>query len=255
MGDAGHGAQAGVRALRLLVIAVIAFLVVVGSSGCASQPTGAAAVTIETPAPQAAVTPSPSSTATPSPSPSPTSTATPSPTPPPPTATPLPGLPARVVNVLDGETLDVDFGDRLDRVRLMGIDAPAIAAPFQPAECFGNEAAAHMLKLVEGKTVQVAADFVNNLRDAAQRLYAYVWLPDGRMLNGVMIADGYAYAQAERIQHRFLADFQVVERQARAQGRGLWSPRTCNGQRQTTTPQPPQPVPSPANATPKPAGS
>jgi micrococcal nuclease len=53
------------------------------------------------------------------------------------------------------------------------------------------------------------------------RLLAYVYLPDGRMLNRALIEEGYGYADP-RYDHPLKRDFQQAMDEARRQGRGLW---------------------------------
>ena len=53
------------------------------------------------------------------------------------------------------------------------------------------------------------------------RLLAYVYLPDGAMLNSVLVAGGYAYADP-RYRHRCDSEFRRLQRQARASRAGLW---------------------------------
>ena len=65
--------------------------------------------------------------------------------------------PARVVRVVDGDTLVIELEGREERVRYIGIDTPESVAPNQPVECFGKEASAENERLVgEGWVYQVA---------------------------------------------------------------------------------------------------
>jgi micrococcal nuclease len=52
-------------------------------------------------------------------------------------------------------------------------------------------------------------------------LLAYVFLPDGRMLNSVLVAEGYGYADP-RYEHRYKASFARLQRQAMEARAGLW---------------------------------
>src|SRR5690349_2717705 len=50
---------------------------------------------------------------------------------------------ARVVRVIDGDTIDVRLGDgRTERVRYIGVDTPETVDPRTVVECFGAEASA-----------------------------------------------------------------------------------------------------------------
>ena len=124
------------------------------------------------------------------------------------------------VRVVDGDTVIVRGQDnRLLRVRLIGIDAPESVRPDWPVEYFGKEAAAFTRALAEGKAVRLKYD--TQRHDKYDRLLAYVYLPDGRMLNEEMLREGYAHAFT-RFPFRYLDKFRRLERKARKEKRGLW---------------------------------
>jgi micrococcal nuclease len=140
------------------------------------------------------------------------------------------GLPqGRVVRVVDGDTVDVALGSGRALVRLLGIDTPESVDPRQPVQCFGREAAAKAQELVEGRTVGLEADPSQDDRDRHGRLLRYVWLPNGRLVNLELVAQGYAHEYTFRAPHKHAEAFREAERRAREQGRGLWAPETCAG--------------------------
>lgn len=124
------------------------------------------------------------------------------------------------VRVVDGDTLMVRGQDnRLLRVRLIGIDAPESVRPDWPVEAFGRESAAFTRALAEGKVVRLRFDYQRY--DKYNRLLAYVYLPDGRMLNEEILKEGYAHAFT-RFSFRYLDKFRRLEQKARKHKRGLW---------------------------------
>jgi micrococcal nuclease len=83
----------------------------------------------------------------------------------------------RVTAVVDGDTLRVeDLGGReLGRVRLLGIDAPEVAHPPEPAECYADQATDLLEELAPvGSTVQLVTDSGQPNRDRYDRLLRYV---------------------------------------------------------------------------------
>ena len=58
-------------------------------------------------------------------------------------------------------------------------------------------------------------------RDRHQRLLAYVYLPDGRMLNQRLISQGWARA-FRKFNYRHKENFLRLQKSARAEKRGLW---------------------------------
>lgn len=83
----------------------------------------------------------------------------------------------RVTAVVDGDTLRVEdlAGRPLGRVRLLGIDAPEVAHPPTPAECYADQATDLLEDLAPvGSTVQLVTDSGQPDRDRYDRLLRYV---------------------------------------------------------------------------------
>src|SRR5215216_3683085 len=90
-------------------------------------------------------------------------------------------IPGTVINVVDGDTVDVQFADGgTERIRLIGIDTPEVVDPHEPVQCFGREASARAHDLLDGRAVLVELDPTQGERDRYGRLLAYLWLSDGR---------------------------------------------------------------------------
>ncbi|MDQ4078081.1 MAG: thermonuclease family protein [Chloroflexota bacterium] len=165
-------------------------------------------------------------------------------TPVPPTATPeLQQVATQVIDIVDGDTIKVLMDGQVYTVRLIGMDTPETKHPSKPVECFGQEASVKAYELLTGQMVYLEADPSQDDRDRYNRLLRYVWLPDGRLFNQEMIAQGYAYEYTYDLPYKYQAEFKQAQQQADAQDLGLWAPTTCNGERVATQPAPePAPV-------------
>jgi len=128
---------------------------------------------------------------------------------------------ATVLRVIDGDTLVVKVDGREEKVRLIGVDTPETVHPNKPVEYFGKEASAFTKRMAEGKEVRLEADPENDDRDRYGRLLRYVWLPDGRLLNLLIVQEGYGHAYTKYPFSR-MEEFRKAEREARELGRGLW---------------------------------
>jgi micrococcal nuclease len=131
-----------------------------------------------------------------------------------------------VVNVVDGDTLDIDVPNSHyphTRIRLWGVDTPETKKPNTPVQYFGPEATKFTTTLTLGKTVTIYLDEGNRTRDNKEynRLLGYVKLPDGRFLNEVLVSGGFAYADL-RFRHSFYNKYKQLEAAARSQKKGLW---------------------------------
>jgi len=129
-----------------------------------------------------------------------------------------------VVEVNDGDTITVKSNGHLERVRFIGIDTPEKNHPDKPVQCFAEAASQKMSELIGAYDVALQADPTNTNRDRYDRLLRYVYLPDGTMLNRVMVEEGYAFAYLA-FPYQHLEEFQRLEDEARQANRGLW--RSC----------------------------
>src|ERR1044071_8328926 len=97
---------------------------------------------------------------------------------------------ARVVRVVDGDTVVVRTGGHDERVRYIGVDTPESVKPGTPVQCFAKAASAANRRLVDGRRVRL--DYDAERRDRYGRLLAYVYRrEDGEFVNAALVRDGY----------------------------------------------------------------
>jgi micrococcal nuclease len=126
-----------------------------------------------------------------------------------------------VVRVVDGDTINVQLADRVEKIRYIGVNAPEIHHPIKGAE-LGGRAAAHVNRgLVIGRRVRLELDV--QPRDRYGRLLAYVWVGD-TMVNAELVRLGYAQVMTVPPNVRYQDLFLKLQREARDAGRGLWRP-------------------------------
>jgi endonuclease YncB( thermonuclease family) len=129
----------------------------------------------------------------------------------------------RVVEVIDGDTIKVDIGEKIETVRLIGMDTPEIAGPYNPQDdYFGPEAAQYTKQLLENQLVYLIPDPMQSNRDKYDRLLRYVFLEDGTLVNAKLVADGFAYNYMYE-PFQFMKQFDYLEKQAKEKQLGLWS--------------------------------
>ncbi len=136
------------------------------------------------------------------------------------------GRTVRVARAVDGDTVRLALSDpKRDRrqtvVRLWGVDTPETVKPETPVEHYGPEAAKFTRRATEGKTVRLEL-VPARTRGRYDRVLAYLHLPDGRLLNAVLVEQGYAYADP-RYGHPRLEEFLELQQRARRARRGLWA--------------------------------
>jgi micrococcal nuclease len=129
---------------------------------------------------------------------------------------------ARVVRVVDGDTIDVIAGGAPLRVRYIGVDTPETRHSSKAAQCYGKAASDFNARLVSGQRVRLVRDAQQ--RDRYGRLLAYVYRTrDGLFVNAELARRGYAKALAIAPDTRFAERFAKLAREARDAGRGRWS--------------------------------
>jgi micrococcal nuclease len=127
---------------------------------------------------------------------------------------------ARVTRHTDGDTL---WLSGVGKVRLIGIDTPEV---FGDRECFGREASAFVERTVPlGTPVRYRLGVEE--RDRYGRALVYLWLGDGRFLNRLLAARGYALPLTIPPNVEYEDLFLRAARRARAAGRGLWGRPGC----------------------------
>jgi micrococcal nuclease len=123
---------------------------------------------------------------------------------------------AKVVAVLDGDTIVIGGGQK---VRYAGLNTPESHHPDKLPEYCGQEAFAANRRLVAGKTVRLELD--ERRRDKYGRLLAYVYV-DSLLVNAELIRQGYAQVSTYKGNQRYHEEFERLQQNAIAARRGLW---------------------------------
>ncbi len=131
---------------------------------------------------------------------------------------------AQVVQVIDGDTIEVRLGSSSNRinVRYIGIDTPEPYATQIP-ECGSKEASARNKELVAHKTVTLVPGL--DPYDTYGRLLAYVYV-DTIFVNEILVREGYASVVMIKPNTQFKTSFTNLYTHARIHQLGIWS--VCN---------------------------
>ncbi len=132
---------------------------------------------------------------------------------------------ARVVRVVDGDTIVVRLGGRDERLRYIGMDTPETKKPDTPVQWMGPEASRANAALVKGRTVVLEKDVSET--DRFGRLLRYVWLADGdrwTLVDLELVRRGFAQVETDPPDVKYADRFVAAERSAREAQVGLWGP-------------------------------
>lgn len=126
----------------------------------------------------------------------------------------------KVVRVVDGDTIKVNFNGIEESLRMIGIDTPESVHPDGSKNTEAGKIASEYTKsMIEGK--EVTLEFDVQERDKYGRLLAYVWLGN-TMFNKTLLQEGYAQVSTYPPNIKYVNDFVALERIARENKKGLW---------------------------------
>lgn len=127
---------------------------------------------------------------------------------------------ARVIEIVDGDTVVLDNGEE---VRLVGIQAPKLplGRPNFHSWPLADEAKKTLSDFSSGRKVSLF--YGSRQRDRYGRHLAHLYLDDGTWLQGKMIRLGFARVYGFRDNRALLAELLALEAQARAARRGIWT--------------------------------
>jgi micrococcal nuclease len=143
---------------------------------------------------------------------------------------PVDAFPARVLEVIDGDTFEALFpGSPVSvTVRVIGVDTPETVKPGTPVRCYGKQASEFTKRLLPTGSLVRAAHERGGSTDAYGRQLWDVWLSDGRFLESVLVAAGAARAYPYPPQTEHAALLKTLADAAQSEQRGLWGP-PCRG--------------------------
>lgn len=130
------------------------------------------------------------------------------------------GETGRVAAILSGDTIDLDSGLR---VRLAGIQAPALARDGKPAWPRATESSVATGDFALGRTVTL--HYADDRRDRWRRALAHVVRDDGAWLQGHLLERGHVRVRTWPRTATGARDMLDLERTARANRQGLWGDR------------------------------
>jgi endonuclease YncB( thermonuclease family) len=125
-----------------------------------------------------------------------------------------------VTRVIDGDTIEIDFNGTLEKVRLIGVDAPESVHPDASLN-------AELGKIASGFTKEhlldkeIGLEFDVSERDRYGRLLAYVWIDD-MMYNEFIVENGYAKEATFPPDVKYVELFTDAQQKAREMNLGLW---------------------------------
>lgn len=127
----------------------------------------------------------------------------------------------KVIRIVDGDTIVVDYNGSEEKVRLIGVDTPESVHPNESKNTEeGIETSNYTKERLNGKTVELELDVQE--RDKYGRILAYVYI-DGEMYNKELLRLGYAKLATYPPNVKYVDEFTKIQKEARENKVGLWS--------------------------------
>lgn len=129
--------------------------------------------------------------------------------------------PYKVLRVIDGDTIKIEYQGKETSVRLIGVDTPETVHSNKPVETYGKEASAFLNNLLMGESVYLR--FGTNKTDMFGRLLAYLYrAPDGLFVNLEIVRQGYGHVYTQ-YPFKHIDLFRHYGNKARQSSKGLYA--------------------------------
>lgn len=134
-------------------------------------------------------------------------------------------IPAKIVRVVDGDTMKVSFEEsgkvKEATIRLLLVDTPESVDPEKPVQPFALEASQYAKDILTDKEVKLELDVSE--RDKYGRLLCYLYIGD-KMFNEMLLENGYArvaYVYPPNV--KYVDKFREIQKAAQLKGINIWS--------------------------------
>lgn len=125
-----------------------------------------------------------------------------------------------VTKVIDGDTVEVQIGEKVEKVRMLLIDTPETVHPNQPVQPYGKEASDFTQKLLLNKEVKLEKDQED--KDKYGRLLRYIYVED-QSVQELLLTEGLARVAVYPPNTKYEQKYRELQDQAKAKKIGIWS--------------------------------
>lgn len=113
-----------------------------------------------------------------------------------------------LIRVVDGDTIEVKIGEKVESVRLIGIDAPEMNEETKERAI---ESKQYLENLLKNQKIYLENDETQDDRDVYNRLLRYVYLRDRTLINKKMIEAGMAKEFTFIYPYKYQREFRELE--------------------------------------------
>lgn len=135
----------------------------------------------------------------------------------------------KVLSVVDGDTIRVNYNGRVTYVRLIGVDAPETSSRANTKKgCYATQAKNYLARRLTGKYVSLKYDYLSGDKDYYGRLLRYVYLGN-EDIDRTLVLNGYG-REYKFWSNNYTQRSSYLSAQASAKNarRGLWNLNVCS---------------------------
>lgn len=118
----------------------------------------------------------------------------------------------------DGDTIFLKSGEK---IRYIGVDTPEMNHKKGKPQLFAREAREFNKSITKGKRLRILLG--NKKKDRFNRYLGYVYLPDGRMVNELILKKGMGWFYYHRDNSKFNSKLMKSQKKAMRSKIGIWS--------------------------------
>ena len=135
-----------------------------------------------------------------------------------------------VVVIKDASILDMSWKikevvgmvARVHTIKLIGVRALPADVSLEAVRKFQETAFKRLRKSLQGQVLRLQLDPSQSVQDAEERLLRYAWLEDDRLVNLLLIQNGYAFYIPSQSPQKYQQALQQAQEEAWKKKTGLW---------------------------------
>ena len=122
-----------------------------------------------------------------------------------------------VKKIYDGDTVSAFVDGHLEKIRLIGIDAPEM-----DQRPWGSKAKECLRSIISATDSRISLEYDIDRRDKYGRILAYIWTLDGKMINEEMMKKGCAVLFTFPPNVKYAERFRAAQKKAQEHKAGIW---------------------------------
>jgi len=131
-------------------------------------------------------------------------------------------LVGKVINVIDGDTIEVKIENKVEKVRMIGVNTPELKDERKEVQCLAQKSKEYTKDNLLNKEVRIELDQTQGTHDKYGRMLGYIFIDPNKSFNEILISGGYAYEFIYKIPYKYRDEFKKAQKIAQQNKLGLW---------------------------------